>query len=97
MINKEIIDNAANEHACSVYDSTCSRYDSKESFKAGVNWTIKQMSNDAMEFAIWTQINCWRKHFIRDEWTFTSSSGPKNDREYTTIELYQLYLKNKTK
>lgn len=69
-MDKEMIEDAASEHACSEYDP-CARQDkvtegdlwvqSGKSFEFGANWAIEQMSNDAIKFAVWLHNN----QFIR--------------------------------
>lgn len=120
MINKEMIENAAKNYAKDVHLNyisvdDCDSFEQikeeiSDGFESGVMWAIEQMSNDAIEFAVWLHNNQFiryiqsadgdvpygpNKNFKGCIWVSTKIQYLSEF--YNAHELYQLYLNSKTK
>jgi len=93
MITKETIEQVAKEWHLSKMNNEKIIPGTNKAFKAGAEYAIQQMNNDAVEFAEWTYFKSW-VCYGKNEWMlkdFDSEYG----KTLTSQELYQLYLKTK--
>jgi hypothetical protein len=107
MITKEMIDNTAKEYFEKEFikektllglfsndETEIIENNIKDCFKAGANYAIQQMSDDAVEFAEWAGLNSW-EFLTANKWHLIDLFDDEYGKIRTSQELYQLYLNSK--